>query len=506
MPTDNASGPNGGKHKWQQDLLLSWHEKSKRWRKRKRINGKPVDFYFKHSYTEVGYKGALKEWREKEKQIISQQKQEGDSEHDFLPHIREAIEHRQCLVIWHQKEEIPLDADIPTQMQAEIKKLVRLGKRAIQPDEQELDRLKLWVDPVWRHPLFAGERVLWAEREAAAKHFEGWSAEKEPSKQVEYNANRLIASRLKKVRIDQLSPGTWDTQSRHIRYFVAWFGGERSVDDIREETLYDYRDYLIDLTQGAVGTGAGLTQITEKTAHYRMGDCKYFVKHCYRSKAMEHLPRNIDDPELVIDYDVPIPVVYTKQEIKTLLSSATDRMRLFVLLGLNCSMLPADIAKLKQSEVDWKKGTITRHRTKTAKKKQKNKAKSRIPVVTYKLWGETFELLKANRSDHLEVVLLNQRGGFLRTSGIGEDEKIDNNNNILRAFNRLRKSLEIGKSFKTLRATGASTLEEHEIYGRYAQYYLADAPRSITEKHYAQPSDKQFFAATKWLGEQFDIQ
>ena len=303
-----------------------------------------------------------------------------------------------------------------------------------------------------------------------------------------------------------MSPGTWDTQSRHIRYFVAWFGGERSVDDIGEKTLYNYRDYLIDLTQKAVGDGAGLTQITEKTAHYRMGDCKYFVKHCYRSRAMEHLPRNIDDPELVIDYDVPTPVVYTEKEIKKLLENATDRMRLSVLLGLNCSMLPADIAKLKQSEVDWGKGTITRQRTKTAKKKQKNKTNSRIPVVTYKLWDETFDLLKTHRSDHPEVVLLNQRGGLLRISGIGEDERIDNNNNILLAFNRLRRTLEIGKPFKTLRAAGATKLEEHELYGRYAQYYLADAPRSITEKHYAQPDNEQFFAATKWLGAQFDLQ
>ncbi len=54
---------------------------------------------------------------------------------------------------------------------------------------------------------------------------------------------------------------------------------------------------------------------------------------------------------------------------------------------LNCEMYQGDLSDLKPSEVDWTNGTITRKRSK--EKNQEN-----APVVTYKLWENTFALLK----------------------------------------------------------------------------------------------------------------
>ena len=57
---------------------------------------------------------------------------------------------------------------------------------------------------------------------------------------------------------------------------------------------------------------------------------------------------------------------------------------------LNCGMYQNDIAELHRDEVNWTKGTLTRARSKTRERHG--------PVVTYKLWPETFALLKKHRA------------------------------------------------------------------------------------------------------------
>jgi len=62
------------------------------------------------------------------------------------------------------------------------------------------------------------------------------------------------------------------------------------------------------------------------------------------------------------------------------------RTRLYILLMLNTGCTQVDISELKQSEVDWQRGRITRKRSKTAKHES-------APVVEYPLWQETFVLI-----------------------------------------------------------------------------------------------------------------
>lgn len=68
-----------------------------------------------------------------------------------------------------------------------------------------------------------------------------------------------------------------------------------------------------------------------------------------------------------------------------------ERMQLYLLLMLNCGMYQNDIAELRSDEVHWKAGTLTRARSKTRERGG--------PVVTYKLWPETFALLKKHRGE-----------------------------------------------------------------------------------------------------------
>jgi intergrase/recombinase len=84
------------------------------------------------------------------------------------------------------------------------------------------------------------------------------------------------------------------------------------------------------------------------------------------------------------------------------------------------------------------------------------------------------------------------------------------NNNIKTAYFQLQTKAKIPKDqrkpLKSIRKTLASLLEEHESYGRYAEYFLGEAPSSVASRHYVKPSKEQFDAAIRWLGKQFGIE
>ena len=84
-------------------------------------------------------------------------------------------------------------------------------------------------------------------------------------------------------------------------------------------------------------------------------------------------------------------VVFTKEEIKTLLAAASERTQLYILLMLNCGMTQKDVSDLLVSEVDWDEGRVIRKRSKTADEEN-------VPVVNYKLWPEAvLRLLRQER-------------------------------------------------------------------------------------------------------------
>ena len=161
---------------------------------------------------------------------------------------------------------------------------------------------------------------------------------------------------------------------------------------------------------------------------------------------------------------------------------------------LNCGFYPVDIGTLKHSE--YKDGRITRKRSKTRNRSDK------VPTVSYRLWKETDTLLTKYRSDHPELVLLNRNGTPLWKE-VEKNGKFCRISNIKCSFFRLQQKTEITKSLKHLRKTASTMLGSHPQYGRYAEYFLGEAPRSVTDTHYVKPSQDQFDKAVKWLGEQF---
>jgi integrase len=159
---------------------------------------------------------------------------------------------------------------------------------------------------------------------------------------------------------------------------------------------------------------------------------------------------------------------------------------------LNCGFYQSDLSGLSDEKVDWKEGRITHKREKT--KKYEN-----VPTIDYKLWPETFRLLKKHRSGE-KFVLLSSTGKQLVTKVKDENGKTQKNDHIHQIWKRWcnAKGLKF-PPLKCLRKTGGNALKNRCGYG-VGEHYLGHAPRTIGEKHYFQPPTQlEFDAAVAWL-------
>jgi hypothetical protein len=150
---------------------------------------------------------------------------------------------------------------------------------------------------------------------------------------------------------------------------------------------------------------------------------------------------------------------------------------------------------LRDDEVDWHAGYITRRRSKTA-------TRENAPTVCYRLWPVTFALLKKHRSRKERVLLTRQGQPFVRThlNAAGKQVKADG---IASNYVHLKKRLKLNRPLKELRRLGATLLGKHKDYGRYSSFFLGHSPRTVADRHYVAPSQERFDEAVLWLGEQF---
>jgi hypothetical protein len=66
----------------------------------------------------------------------------------------------------------------------------------------------------------------------------------------------------------------------------------------------------------------------------------------------------------------------------------------------------------------------------------------------------------------------------------------------------VKKRLKLKRSLKELRKLGATLLDGHPTYGRFASLFLGHSPRTVKDRHYAAPSQNLFDVGVAWLGRQ----
>ncbi len=236
--------------------------------------------------------------------------------------------------------------------------------------------------------------------------------------------------------------------------------------------------------------------MAQATAQGTLLAFRQFIRHLWRDEIID-LPRNLDDRNLRIAVTPAKVETFALTQLKAIFTTATDRTALYCLLALNCGMTARDIADLHPSEVDWKRGTITRKRSKTKKHAD-------VPTVTYKLWPATLKALRKHRSGNPNQVLVNGNDSPLITQAMRPDGILRRTDTIRLAFRRLIKKIErqggpsIAPEFTMLRRTGATMLAE-QFDNHLTELWLGHSPKTVAGKHYIAPSMARLEQATTWL-------
>lgn len=292
-----------------------------------------------------------------------------------------------------------------------------------------------------------------------------------------------------------LSIGRFTVMKAHLDDFLKTVGHGVSIEQANHaQTLTSYHASLLNrLENGGVGS--------TYTARDRMTTVKQFFRWCYEEQITDVEPRNIRSRKLQIQLEDSETVVFDLSEFRTILNASSDRTKLFLLLMANCGFRQSDISDLRKRELDGDR--IAHARVKTRKKKP--------PVVNYKLWPETYQLLSAyldgvDRADD-DHVFLNDNGASLKSAQFvnGGERYVDN---IRSAYWRVLEKLNIPnenrKPLSAIRATSADLLKH---FGKEVQtLFLGNKPTDITGRHYtATHNDFRLDEPLLWLGKQYEL-
>lgn len=202
---------------------------------------------------------------------------------------------------------------------------------------------------------------------------------------------------------------------------------------------------------------------------------RQFIKYLSGKKLIEQ-PRNLWD--FSISVDKTPPKVVGVEKARAVLKGLKPRFRLYALLGINCSMNPVDIGGLTKGMVDWERGVVCKKRVKTAK--QEN-----VPLVSYKLWPETLELLRELQdTKHPELVLTNLHGTPLYSHRV-VDRKPVINAPIIQQWG----DAKTGVVLTDWRDLGANLVYKHPLFRALNQLYLGHAPSGMNHIHYLEPPE-----------------
>ena len=294
--------------------------------------------------------------------------------------------------------------------------------------------------------------------------------------EASYKAGMLSASRFKDIE-------------RQTKRFVEFVGADISMDEINSIVWTNFVSHLKGKIAGGIAIAtAGLWKI----------GAKQFLKFAVENEFMENYPKNFQSSSLRFTIPPTEIKTFTPEEFINLLQGTAEKTQLYLLLMANTGMLQTDIANLKHCECDWKNGRITRKRSKTKKN-------PRTPLVSWKLWPKTIQLLKKFRSNDPERVLINENGKPLVFSTVvdGELKRCDN---IRLAYMRVCKRLQIKpKLLKLLRKTGATALANHKDFATLDSLWLGHAPNTQAGQAYSGVDFKRLDDAVDYLEEFYKI-
>ena len=339
---------------------------------------------------------------------------------------------------------------------------------------------------------------------------------------VQHQVQRFLDFKEMQVRGGVLKARTWGTLAERLPIFVNWIKPGTHVGTINGTTITEFYKWLLQKCWG---------QQRKKSI---FATARQWIRWAWRQEdvELEHLPKNIDSREFVflthldetgVAKKTRTELLWTPDDLHRTLKIVPEDFQLYLLLMLNCGFTSIDVGTLLKSEVQLKAGRIVRQRTKTRRHEHP-------PLVNYKLWPRTAQLLRSQISTHPELALTNRAGSPLCVSKLvtenGKTREIVWCS-LLRRWVNMKKPntakskapskkpkvlrqrlIPPDKQLKYLRKTGSTKLRSDRRFFSLDSLYLGHSWVTIADKHY-NAFDGHPYApldeAIDWLGEQFGL-
>ncbi|QDU94044.1 tyrosine-type recombinase/integrase [Lignipirellula cremea] len=178
--------------------------------------------------------------------------------------------------------------------------------------------------------------------------------------------------------------------------------------------------------------------------------------------------------------------LWSPLEIDTAMTKCPDRVKLYILLCLNCGFRHIDLAHLRHGDIRIEEKRIVIQR-------KKLNQEMTAPAVSYLLWDRTVELLEEQRADHPLLALVNRDGNQITPS------------NLSSWWRRYRCNFGLaGKKLASLRKTGSTIVSQFDR--GLDTVYLGECLSNTAKIHYSfddgEPCD-QLDKAIQELGSRF---
>ena len=307
------------------------------------------------------------------------------------------------------------------------------------------------------------------------------------------------------VRGGVLKARTWGTLAERLPIFVNWIKPGTHVATINGTTITEFYKWLLQQSWGQERRKSIFTT------------ARQWIRWAWRQDdvELENLPKNIDSREFVflthidetgVAKKTRTELLWTPDEFHRTLEIVPEDFQLYLLLMLNCGFTNIDVGTLLKSEVRLDEGRIVRQRTKTRRHEHP-------PVVNYKLWPRTAELLRSHLSADPVLALTNRAGGPLCVSKLVVKNGTTRETvwcSLLRRYVNMKKAKPQmpDKQMKYLRKTGSSKLRSDRRFLSLDSLYLGHSWVTIADKHY-NAFDGQPYPpldeAIEWLGKEFRL-
>jgi integrase len=330
---------------------------------------------------------------------------------------------------------------------------------------------------------------------------------------VGHQVQRFLIFKELQVTSGVITARTWGTLNERLKFFVDWIKPGTHVATIDGTTLTGFYEWVLMQPSWQHQRAKGI-----------FNTARQWVRWAWRQDnvELETLPKNIDSREEFVflahidktgvSKKTRTELLWTPDEFHHTLALVPEDFQLFLLLMLNCGFTNTDVASLLKSEVQLDEGRIVRQRTKTRRH-------AHPPVVNYKLWPKTLELLRKHWSKHPTVALTNRKGNPLAVSKLVKEGTKTREvawTTIGRRYIQMKtakpkkkvKPQLADKQLKFLRKTGSTKIRSKREFLSLDSLYLGHSWANVADKHYnafdGQPYEP-LDEAIDWLGKEFRI-